>query len=236
MSKLRLKITKGEELRFISHLDYVRAITRAIRRAKLPAAYSEGFNPHMKTAFASALALGVVSYAEYMDLEMEKYIAPDEVTKRLNEVLPRGIEVREAGYVAERAASLMAIVDKSDYQITFPVADTFSSLDAQSSLQRFAAAEKAVYVRQSPKGKRFIDLKQYIVEPIEMKILPQIIQLNLSVKITADGSVKPSEVLNGLIADFAFPVQAQTALIVRTALWASAVNGDQVSPLELGQL
>ena len=68
MAKLRLEITKGEEIRYISHLDYASAIERAIIRAKLPAAYSEGFNPHMKLSFASALAVGVTSQAEYMEI------------------------------------------------------------------------------------------------------------------------------------------------------------------------
>ena len=54
MYKYRAEITKGEEVRYISHLDYAGVIQRAICRAHLPAAYSEGFNPHMKMAFASA--------------------------------------------------------------------------------------------------------------------------------------------------------------------------------------
>ena len=61
MYKYRAEITKGEEVRYISHLDYAGVIQRAICRAHLPAAYSEGFNPHMKMAFASALAMGVTS-------------------------------------------------------------------------------------------------------------------------------------------------------------------------------
>ena len=56
MFKYRAKITKGTEIRYISHLDYAGVMERAIRRAKLPAAYSEGFNPHLKLAFASALS------------------------------------------------------------------------------------------------------------------------------------------------------------------------------------
>jgi len=232
MSKLRLKITKGEELRFISHLDYVRAITRAVRRAKLPAAYSEGFNPHMKVAFASALAVGVTSEAEYMDLDMVDQPAPGGVIARLNAVLPCGIQAQEAGYIGERAAALMAVVDKTDYQIVIPITDVFSPTEAQMSLTRFAEAEKVVYIRQSPKGKRFIDLKQYLAGPLEMKISPQNVQLSLSIKMTSGGSVKPSEVLDVLVSDFGFPVQSQTALIHRTALWA-AVDGKQVSPLAL---
>ena len=68
--KLRMQITKEKEIRFISHLEYVRTIERAIRRAKLPAAYSEGFNPHLKFSLASALGVGVVSMAEFVEIEL----------------------------------------------------------------------------------------------------------------------------------------------------------------------
>jgi len=102
------------------------------------------------------------------------------------------------------------------------------------SLTRFAEMEKVVYVRQSPKGKRFIDLKQYIARPLEMQNTPQTVQLSLSIKMTSGGSVKPSEILDVLVSDFGFPVRSQTALIHRTALWAAA-GGKQVSPLALEQ-
>jgi len=235
MSKLRLKITKGEELRFISHLDYVRAITRAVRRAKLPAAYSEGFNPHMKVALASALAVGVSSEAEYLDLEMKDQPSATEVISRLNAVLPRGIQVKEAGYIDDRAAALMAIIDQTDYQIQIPITDAVLPTDAQNSLLRFAEMEKVVYIRQSPKGKRFIDLKQYLAGPVEMEILPQAIRLCLSIKMTSAGSVKPAEILDVLASEFGFPVSSQTALIHRTALWA-VDDGKHVSPLVLAQV
>ena len=67
--KLRMQITKDPEIRFISHLEYSRTISRAIRRAKLPAAYSEGFNPHLKFSLASALGVGVVSYTEFVEID-----------------------------------------------------------------------------------------------------------------------------------------------------------------------
>ena len=69
-------ITKGEELRYVSHLDYANLFVRACKRAGLPMAYSEGFNPHMKVAFASALSLGAASDAEYVDFEMTEELPP----------------------------------------------------------------------------------------------------------------------------------------------------------------
>lgn len=70
LRKLRLALHKGEELRFLSHLDYASAIERMIRRSGIKMAYSEGFNPHMKISFSSALALGITASAEYCDMDV----------------------------------------------------------------------------------------------------------------------------------------------------------------------
>ena len=91
--KLRLQITKDREIRFISHLEYLRTIERAIRRAKLPVAYSEGFNPHMKFSLASALGVGVVSYAEFVEIIMAEPVDPIDAASLLAKSLPRGIRV-----------------------------------------------------------------------------------------------------------------------------------------------
>lgn len=87
--KLRLKITKDKSIRFISHLEYVRTIERAIRRAKLPAAYSEGFNPHLKFSLASALGVGVVSYAEFCEIELAEPMTGEEAAEKCKSTAAR---------------------------------------------------------------------------------------------------------------------------------------------------
>ncbi|MCQ2380956.1 MAG: TIGR03936 family radical SAM-associated protein, partial [Acidaminococcaceae bacterium] len=72
--KIRMQITKDADIRFVSHLDYLRAIERSIRRAELPVEYSSGFNPHLKFSLASALGVGIVSSAEFVEMEMAKDI------------------------------------------------------------------------------------------------------------------------------------------------------------------
>ena len=74
MKRLFLSISKGEELRFLGHLDMLRTMERAVIRSGIPIAFSEGFNPHMKIAFASALAVGVTSQAEYMDVDFKEEV------------------------------------------------------------------------------------------------------------------------------------------------------------------
>lgn len=122
MIKYRMEITKGEQVRYISHLDYASLMQRAVRRAHLPAAYSEGFNPHMKISFASALSVGITSSCEYMDLELKKDMCQPEVFDRLRAALPPGVELLQVRQVNSRAKALMSIVDEASYEITVPCA------------------------------------------------------------------------------------------------------------------
>lgn len=94
--KVRIKYTKGEEVKYISHRDLMRAFQRAIRRADLPIAYSQGFNPHMKISWGQALKVGATSEGEHAELQFEAFIRPSEAMERLNQELPRGIEILEA--------------------------------------------------------------------------------------------------------------------------------------------
>jgi len=71
VEKLLIKYTKEDRLKFISHLELIRVIERALRRGNIPLKFSEGFNPHPKISFAAPLSVGVSSQGEYMTVEVE---------------------------------------------------------------------------------------------------------------------------------------------------------------------
>ena len=98
--RIKITYTKGEEVKFISHLDLMRAISRAIRRTDLPIAYSQGFNPRMKMSFGQALKVGATSEGEEAKLTFEQEISPQEVMDRLNQVLPQGICILTSNKIA----------------------------------------------------------------------------------------------------------------------------------------
>ena len=102
MKKLRLALSKGEELRFLSHLDYAQAVERMIRRAGIKMAYSEGFNPHMKISFSSALALGITAAQEYLDMDMLEEDSLENIKDRLNRVAPLGLVVQAGRYMPDK--------------------------------------------------------------------------------------------------------------------------------------
>lgn len=96
MLRIKVKYKKGEEVKFISHRDLMRAFQRAVRRAGLPISYSQGFNPHMKISWGQALKVGATSDSEFAELQFEGWINPKEARQRLNHTLPRGLEILEA--------------------------------------------------------------------------------------------------------------------------------------------
>lgn len=229
-ARYRLAITKGEEVRHVSHLDYMRAIERAIRRAKLPAAYSEGFNPHMKIAFASALSVGVASEAEYMDIELTGETDPAAMGAALARQLPPGIAVRALRPVTGRHAALMAVVNLAAYRVSLPLAAGATG-PALEAVDRFNAAGVVTFVKENPKGKREIDVKTYVRE-VAASQTPEGLELSFDVRITPTGSIKPAEVIKSLAEKFGLPAEPEAALVTRTGLFVADGAG-RVSPLDI---
>lgn len=120
LNKIRVKFTKGDKLKFISHLDMLKMFDRALRRAHIPIIYSQGFNPHPKIEFALPLSVGVTSDSEYADFEVEETYSPLRFKNELNAVLPEGISITEASKV-ETSKSLMSLIVSASYfiNITF---------------------------------------------------------------------------------------------------------------------
>ena len=101
--RIGLEFAKTGAARYISHLDLQRAFSRAIRRSGLPVKLSEGFNPHYVVSFASALALGMESLCECVEMALAKNVTAEEFLLRMAKALPPGLEARRAVVLAEGA-------------------------------------------------------------------------------------------------------------------------------------
>lgn len=117
---MRLRYTKTGAMRYLSHLEMIGLFTRAVGRARLPIRFSQGFHPHPKFSFATALSVGVESWAEYLDLELVPGLSPEEVQARLNEALPEGMRIVEAVTIAPGTPSLSVLMDKVRYRVILP--------------------------------------------------------------------------------------------------------------------
>lgn len=232
MAKVRLEITKGPGIRYLSHLDYARAMERAVRRSKLPVAYSEGFNPHMKIAYASAMGVGVASEAEYADIEWKGNVSLDDIRSQLEPQLPKGIVLRRMKFIDDKTPALMAVINLAVYDIVVPLNTGFAEHQIAASIELFNSAAAVNYIRESPKGRRETEVKALMAEPITSVVEGGQVQLHFAIHITKTGTIKAAEVLEVLTNNFSLPVCKDSAVINRSALYI-ADKQQRLTPMEM---
>jgi len=118
-TRFRVKYSKGPEVRFISHLDMTRVWLRAISRAGLPVAYSQGFSPHPKVSFGPPLPLGVTSQGEYLDIQLDRPASPETIFGLQNH-LPRGISISAVSPIMSNVRSITELAEAADYRVAWP--------------------------------------------------------------------------------------------------------------------
>ncbi len=104
VARLRVRYAKRGRMRFASARDFQRSLERALRRAHVPVAYTQGFSPHPRISYAPAVPTGVASEAEYVEIALQQPLAPDDLAAALDDALPDGFDV--LAVVAAEGASL----------------------------------------------------------------------------------------------------------------------------------
>src|SRR5579875_1557793 len=107
-------------MRFTSHRDFARAFERALRRARVPMAYSAGFSPHPKISYAGAAPTGVASQAEYLEIGLAERLDPADVARRLDAALPPGLDVLEVVEASDAKAGLAERLEASVWRVLLP--------------------------------------------------------------------------------------------------------------------
>ena len=164
MSKLiRVKYKKEDEMIFISHLDLQRLLQRAFRRAKINLSYSEGFNPHPKMSYGNALALGVESQGEYVDIEIEDDIEVKEFLERINEQLPDGIKFVKGQEIDPKTPSLSSIIVYGEYIFNIDLEVHLSKEFVKSRVLNFVKSKEIIITKKNKKGKKVeVDIRPMI--------------------------------------------------------------------------
>lgn len=153
MQKIRIIFEKSSTAKFISHLDLVRVVTRAIRRAEIPIVYSQGYNPVPRLSFALPLSLGQESVCEMMNFKVEPDMSPEEVLKRLTLQLPDGIILKEA-YVPEDVKGKE--LQYAEYDIV--IENEFDVKKATECFER----EEITLLKKTKSGEKLTDIKKMI--------------------------------------------------------------------------
>lgn len=149
-------------MKFIGHLDVMRYFQKAIRRADIPIAFSEGFSPHMIMSFAAPLGVGLTSHAEYMDIEVKEAIPSREALERLNRVMVEGMEVLSYRQVPEEKASkAMSLVAAADYTLVFR--EGYEPEPGwEEKLLEFYGQDSIIVTKKTKKGERKVDIRPLI--------------------------------------------------------------------------
>jgi radical SAM-linked protein len=190
--RLRIIFTKLGVLKYISHLDLVRLWERALRRARIPLAYSRGFNPRPKITFASALPLGFTSRGEVMDLLLERRLSPHHVVQRVKEQLPPGVEIVSVEEVYPALPSLQSQVRFAEYRAV--VASDGSRAEMEARLEWLLKAQRLPRQRR---GKAY-DLRPLIDGLwVESEALGGPV-IGLRLRAGEGGTGRPDEVLDEL--------------------------------------
>ncbi len=183
--RMWLRYEKGEEAKYISHLDFLRAITRTMRRAEIPVKYSEGFNPHMKLSFALALPLGTTSITELMELELEVDADPADIMQKLNAASLMGIRFIEAGISPDK--TLFKRIAFAKYRVTLDGSLT------EEQLADFLGRSEIVTMKKTKSGTKLTDIKGDIAS-IRM------VENHLEMVLAAgnDANLKPETVVSAM--------------------------------------
>lgn len=167
---IRLKFRKGNEVKYISHLDLMRTFQRAIRRAGIPIQYSSGFNPHQELSFGAPLSLGVTSDAEYADLKTSEAVDIKVLQQKLNNNLPEGIRILGAAVLPESFKSAMSVVSHAKYGIRMIIEGIDGSILAES-IERFLKQDRIIVMKEQPK-------KDFKLKEVDIK--PMIVRMKLA--------------------------------------------------------
>lgn len=208
--RYRVRWTKEGRTRFVSARDQSSIWERAIRRADLPIAYSEGFTPHARVSFPDALPVGVASTGEYAELSFAAPIRAEDALARLSATLPEGMDILTYTEVPAGAPKLASLLRATLWELVWPPVDAtaLTTLLGQRCDTLLAATTLEV-VRNRHDGDRTLDVR------------PAVVSLAVATGPTPDGS-GPRTTLRAVLHNDAPTIRPADLLV--------ALGGEDVAP------
>ncbi len=214
MQRLRIRFSRGEEIKFISHLDIMRLWQRALHRAEIPLAYTEGFSPHPRLSLAAPLAVGITSQGELMDVFCSKWVSPHFFTDAVSQQLPAGIEIMQVFSVAPTMPSLQSQVGFAEYEVELETEKDRAGVEA--ALASLLAAEQLPWHHERDTGTRNYDLRALIEDLWLIEWRQGYSRIGMRLRCDSGGSGRPEQVAAAL--GFSHPTSiSRSQLLLKTA-------------------
>lgn len=202
VQRVRIRYAKRGPLRFTSHRDFARAFERAIHRAGVPIAYSQGFTPHPKVSYASAAPTGVASEAEYLEIGLRERVDVALLARALDAALSPGLDILDA--VEATGGSLADRIGAASWAVELPGVDADTARRAAAT---FLTATDVAVERMTRQGRRTFDARGPVVSLVVREPEPDAVPsevagapcaiLDLVVR-QVTPTVRPDDVLSGL--------------------------------------
>ncbi len=196
MQCLRIRFCRGQEVKFISHLDILRLWQRALHRAEITVAYSEGFSPHPRISLAAPLPIGVTSQAELMDILCTKWVSPHFFTAAVSQQLPPGIEILQVYQVALTMPSLQSQVHYAEYRVE--VETEKGQKDIESAVTSLLSIKHLPWQHQRDTGTRNYDLRALIDDLWLIDWRSGYCTVGMRLRCDNSGSGRPEQVASAL--------------------------------------
>lgn len=240
MSGIRIKFIRGEEVKYISHLDLMRAFERAVRRSHIPVAYSHGFNPHPQMVFGLPLPVGVTSETEYADFELEGSISPADFVEKLNRQLPIGLNVVAAGEKHGKT-NIMATIVLAEYRIDVSLPQETSVSVVGGWIEKLMNMDGIKVEKEGKRGVREVEIRPMIhklavggyTASMNGGELSRLFQLSALLCAGSKANLKPELLITAL--NKTIGVEITIEKIHRTALFVES-NGKVLDPLDVSAL
>lgn len=211
MNRVRVRFKRGEEIKFISHLDLIRVWQRAFRRAGVMLAYSEGFNPHPRLSLAAPLALGVTGEAELMDVYTVQPVSNYAFTAMVSPQLPPGLDIAQVFPMPLEAPTLQAQIRFAEYEVKV------IAIDADTLKQRIdilLSSESIPWQHQRDTGIKSYDLRKLIDGIWVAGDSNGIATLGMKLRCDSAGAGRPEQVAKALGLDSPLAIH-RTKLILQ---------------------
>lgn len=233
---LRVKFTKKNYLKYISHHDLMRLFERAFRRANIPIKYSEGFNPQPRLSIANPLALGIASGGEYMDIELQEKIPEEMFIESINGELPEDIRVIEVKYI-EEIKSLSSLISWSYYEIDFEANNLENNKELEKLISKWLEEEEIFIKKIRHKGRRTIERNRNIKDLIGNVVVKsnaylsqEPVVINCLLKAGDRGNLNPRDFILAMDKYLYLGIDWDTVNIYRLALFIEK-DGKIESPI-----